>query len=589
VNNLHRKSVLGKSIFGMTRSPELYAAISGPTGILATLFGMSAVLNLLMLSGAIFMLLVYDEVLPSRSVPSLIGLVVLVTIAYVFQAIIEHLRNQVASQCGALFERSLSDRIFVVAHKSKLTGTEQRNAPRPSRDLDQLGKFLSSPGPMAILDLPWVLLFLAILFAFHPLIGATCLVGAVMLVVMTVITDRMTLGQVETATRSGAERLAYAEICRRNAEVLHALGMKGNISQRWQELSDAYITANDQVSGKLGAMRTFSKTFRMLLQSLILACGAWLVINDRASGGVIIASTILTSRALAPIDLAIGNWRGFISARQAWNRLAEYLNADVAAEPRTSLPTPYRELATEGLAAMAPGSNYVLFRDINLRLAAGDALAIVGPSGSGKSSLAATLVGVISPARGFVRLDGAALDQWDADIIGAHIGYLPQDIELFDGTIAQNIARFDLSAESSEVIQAAYDAGVHELITRLPQGYDTVVGANGRNLSAGQRQRIALARALFRQPFLIVLDEPNSNLDAIGDNALNCAIAGARARGAIIIIVAHRPSALVEIDKILWLDQGVARAFGPKEDVLSKLTAAPSTSNAGQLIAATNT
>jgi PrtD family type I secretion system ABC transporter len=584
VNNIPRHST-----FGLTRSPELYSAISGPAGVLATLLGMSAVLNILMLSGAIFMLLVYDEVLPSRSVPSLIGLLALVTIAYAFQATIEHLRNQVASQCGAMFERSLSDRIFGIAQKLILRGIDQRNMPQPTRDLDQLGKFLSGPGPMAILDLPWVLLFLAILFAIHTLIGAACLLGAAILVILTIATDRMTLVQVESATRSGAERQAYVDTCRRNAELHQALGMKSSVTKRWKELSDAYINANDGVTGKLSAMRTFSKTFRMLLQSLILACGAWLVINDRASGGVIIASTILTSRALAPIDLAIGNWRGFISARQAWNRLADHLNADESVEYRTPLPAPVGELAAEGLAAIAPGSQYVLFRDINFRLAAGDALAIVGPSGSGKSSLAATLVGVIPPARGAVRLDGAALDQWDADAIGAHIGYLPQDIELFDGSVAQNIARFDSTAVSSEIIKAAYDAGVHELITRLPEGYDTYIGANGRILSAGQRQRIALARALFRDPFLIVMDEPNSNLDVVGDNALNSAIAGARRRGAIVILVAHRPSALVEIDKILWLDQGVARAFGPKEVVLPNLTLVSATTNAGQLTTSTAT
>lgn len=576
------------SIFGLSFSPELYAAVSGRRGVIATLFGMSAALNILMLSGAIFMLLVYDEVLPSRSGPSLIGLVVLVVVAYVFQAFIEHLRNQITHQCGAIFERSLSARIFGLAQASKISGEERRDAPQPSRDLDQLGRFLSGPGPMAIMDLPWVLLFLTILFAFHAMLGVIGLIGAVILVILTILTDRMTVSQVEAATRKSAERQTYIEAQRRNAEVIHALGMTGRSAQGWQELSEVYLNANDSVSGKLSAMRTFSKTFRMLLQSLVLACGAWLVINDRASGGVIIASTILTSRALAPIELAIGNWRGFISARQAWNRLAGHLNRGGHIVHQTQLPAPAKELRVEALAALAPGSRYVLFRDVSFRLSAGDTLAIVGPSGSGKSSLAATLVGIIPPARGGVRLDGATLDQWEADAIGAHIGYLPQDIELFDGTVAQNIARFDPSAESAEIIKAANEAGVHDLIIRLPEGYDTVIGSNGSNLSAGQRQRIALARALFRDPFLVVLDEPNSNLDAVGDLALSHAILGARLRGAIVIIVAHRPGALAEISKLLWLDQGVVRALGPKEDVLPMLSGEPAPSTTSKLPAAAN-
>jgi PrtD family type I secretion system ABC transporter len=582
------KDLSSHSIFGLTRSPELFSIFAGRRGLFATLLGMSATLNVLMLSGAIFMLMVYDEVLPSRSVPSLIGLVVLVIIAYAFQAIIEHFRGQVTHQCGVLFEKSLSNRVFAVVLESKLRGTEQRDTPQSTRDLDQLRNFLSGPGPMAILDLPWMFLFLGILFAFHVLLGLVSLAGAVVLIVLTIVTDRMTVANIETTTRSGATRQAYIETCRRNAEVIHALGMNGRSTQGWEDLSNAYVAANDSVSGKLSAMRTFSKSFRMLLQSLILACGAWLVINDRASGGVIIASSILSSRALAPIELAIGNWRGFISARQAWNRLAESLSRQRTMDIRTTLPSPVKELSTENLAAIAPGSQYVLFRDVNFCLSAGDALAIVGPSGSGKSSLARTLVGVLPPARGAVRLDGASLDQWQSDEIGAHMGYLPQDIELFDGTVAQNIARFDFEAQSTEIIKAARDAGVHDLIIHLPDGYDTVIGPNGRNLSAGQRQRIALARALFRDPFLIVLDEPNSNLDSDGDIALNHAIKGTRERGGIVIMVAHRPSALAQIGKLLWLDKGVVRAFGLKEEVLARISGATVEAKPDQIRAAAN-
>ena len=402
--NEHRAPVTQlprQSTLGLIHAPELHAALTGRSGVLTTLLGMSAFLNILMLSGAIFMLLVYDEVLPSRSVPSLIGLVILLVIAFAFQSAIEHLRNQLTVHCGAIFEKSLNSRVFDIMQASKLRGLERRDTPQPSRDLDQLGKFLSSPGPMAIFDLPWVFLFLAILFAFHFMLGLVSLAGAAILVILTIITDRMTIAHIETSTRRGAERAAYMESCRRNADVLHALGMKQHALAGWNRLSEAYLGTNADIAVRLSAMRTFSKSFRMLLQSLILACGAWLVIHDEASGGIIIASTILASRALAPIEVAIGQWRGFISARQAWNRLAECLNMHDSAAVRTKLPIPSRELEVQGLVAIAPGSQFVLFRDVSFRLSAGDTLAIVGASGSGKSSLASSLVGVIPPARGF--------------------------------------------------------------------------------------------------------------------------------------------------------------------------------------------
>jgi len=410
----------------------LYSAVSGRKGVLATFISMSAALNVLMLSGAIFMLLVYDEVLPSRSVPSLIGLVILVIIAYAFQAAFEHLRNQLSSQCGAIFEESLADRVFNMVQTSKLRGTERRNSPQPTRDLDQLGKFLSSPGPTAIFDLPWVLFFLAILFAFHTLLGLVSLAGAAVLVFITIIVDRMTVSKIEASTRRSAERQSYLEASRRNADVIHALGMKKYAIAGWRRLNDAHIESNASISVRLSAMRTLSKTFRMLLQSLILACGAWLVINDKASGGVIIASTILASRALAPIEVAIGQWRGFISAGQAWNRLAEHLDGEPNFVTQTVLPIPTKELNVSGLVAIAPGTQFVLFRDISFRLNAGDGLAIVGPSGSGKSSLASTLVGIIPHDLCHVRHNRARAHQARSCYRGAIIGHIHQVINRVD-------------------------------------------------------------------------------------------------------------------------------------------------------------
>jgi PrtD family type I secretion system ABC transporter len=568
--------------FGLARSGELLGSLPGGRQVLGMILGMSAALNVLLLSGSIFMLMVYDQVLPSHSVPSLIGLVVMLVIAYGFQAALEHLRHRIAGASGEMLERSLSDRVFGLVLESELT-RGGRDGAQPVRDLDVLRNFLASPAPMAVLDLPWMLLFMGVLFAFHWILGLVCVVGALLVIALTLWTDRMTTAQVEAGTRTGSQRAAFLEACRRNAEVIRALGMKGPIEGGWQRLSESHTEVNDEAGERLSAMRTFSKTFRQLLQSLILAAGAWLVIDGQASGGVIIASSILSSRALGPIDSAIAHWRTLISARQAWNRLALLLAANPEEIARTELPRPTKSIVVETLSAVVPGTQTLLFRDVSFGLAAGEALAVVGASGSGKSSLVRALVGVLPPIRGAVRLDGAALDQWDPDLAGQFIGYLPQDVELFDGTVAQNIARFDPEASAGEVVAAAEQAGVHDLIVHMPQGYDTVLGPGGRNLSAGQRQRIALARALFRDPFLVVLDEPNSNLDANGDNALNQAVARARARGAIVIIVAHRPSALAEIDKLLWLDAGVVRAFGPKAEVLPRLTgAAPPNAPAGQ-------
>jgi PrtD family type I secretion system ABC transporter len=562
----------GETRFGLQLSSELLAPFAGRKGLFPAILGMSAALNILLLSGSLFMLLVYDEVLASRSTPSLLGLLVLLLIAFAFQAAIEHLRNRIAANAGDVFDAAISNRVFALSLEAELRGNERSDAAQPVRDLDTVRAFLSSQAPMAILDLPWVLLFLGILFAFHYLLGLVSLAGALLLVCMTWYTDKATAKQVESATQSGSARISYADTTRRNAEVIRALGMTGSVTSGWEGISSSYTRTSNVVSEKLSALRTFSKTFRLLLQSLILACGAWLVINDAATGGVIIASSILASRALAPIDQAIGNWRAIVSAKQAWNRLAQRLAASPRQADRIALPRPERELAVSHLSAAVAASKTVLFHDVSFTLSAGDALAIIGPSGSGKSSLSRALVGILPTAQGSVRLDGAALDQWPTEVAGRFIGYLPQDIELFDGTIARNIARLDPAASSEDIIHAAKAAGVHDLVVAMPEGYDTVIGPNGRNLSAGQRQRIALARALFGDPFLIVLDEPNSNLDADGDAALGQAIAQARQRGAITILVAHRPSALAEIGHVLWLEGGRVRACGPKTEVLAAVS-----------------
>jgi ATP-binding cassette subfamily C protein len=403
------------------------------------------------------------------------------------------------------------------------------------------------------------------------LIGATALGGAIILVGLTLLTEFLSRQPVKSAAIYSAARNRLADATRRNAEVLAAMGMSAHLLAHWAKLSNAYLdqhrVAND-VSVGLG---TTGRILRMMLQSAVLAVGAYLVIQQ-ASGGIIIASSILTGRALAPVDLAIANWKGFISARQSWQRLKQLFATLPSLPIPLQLPAPVESIAVEGLFIAAPGDQKLLVTDVNFVLKAGNALGIIGASASGKSSLARALVGVWRPVRGTVRLDGAAIEQWCPSALGAHIGYLPQDVELIEGSIAENISRFVPNPPPESVISAAKAAGVHDLIVNLPSGYNTLIGEQGALLSAGQKQRIALARALYGNPFLVVLDEPNSNLDAEGEDALTKAILGVRARGGVVIVVAHRSSALAAVGHILTMAQGKQQVFGPKDEVLSRLT-----------------
>jgi ATP-binding cassette subfamily C protein len=366
-------------------------------------------------------------------------------------------------------------------------------------------------------------------------------------------------------------RNGISEGARRNAEVVHAMGMAQRIGTRWSEANASYLAHQQRTSDVAGGFGAMSKVLRMLLQSAVLAVGAYLVIDGQATGGIMIASSILTSRALAPVELAIANWKGFVSARQGWRRLRTLLEADVRADDPLKLPAPRTVLAVENAGAGAPGGQRFAVQDVCFQLKAGSGLGIIGPSASGKSSLARMIVGVWPTWRGKVRLDGAAIEQWLPEDLGRHIGYLPQDVELFAGTVAQNIARFDVNPKSEAIIAAAKAANVHEMILQLPDGYETQVGEAGAALSGGQRQRIALARAIYGDPFLVVLDEPNSNLDNEGEQALTNAIMSIRARGGIVVIIAHRPSALAGVDQVLVMGEGRMQSFGPKDEVLSKV------------------
>ncbi|MGD9922280.1 MAG: type I secretion system permease/ATPase [Pseudorhodoplanes sp.] len=534
----------------------------------------SGIINVLALTGSFYMLQVYDRVLPSRSVPTLVGLTVLMAGFYIANGLLDFFRVRIMSRVGMRIDNEVRDKVFSAIQILPLRSRQDGDGLQPVRDLDSIRFFLSSMGPTALFDLPWVPVYLGVVFVLHPSLGLFALVGAVLLISLTLLTDIRTSGPMKAASVSGARRLQFGETARRNAEVIRAMGLGPSMSRRWEELNAKHLDDQLKSTDASGGIGAFSKVLRLFLQSGILGLGAYLVINGAVSAGTIIASSIIMSRALAPIETSIAHWRPFVAARQAHRRLIDLFRALAQEEGEIlDLPAPVNFLAVQGLAVAPPGEIKPTIQNINFELQAGDGLGIIGPSASGKSTLARALVGVWQPVRmgGSVRLDGAALDQWAPHALGRHIGYLPQDIELFEGTVAENISRFDNEPSSQTIVAAAKNAGVHEMIVHLPNGYQTVIGEGGKGLSAGQRQRIALARAIYRDPFLVVLDEPNSNLDAAGDSALTEAIRSVRQRRGIVVVIAHRPSALAGVDKVLAIANGQGQAFGPKEEVLRKL------------------
>ncbi|WP_422002755.1 type I secretion system permease/ATPase [Reyranella sp.] len=549
------------------RKSELAAALGRFRHALIGIGAFTAAINLLQLTGPLFMLEVYDRVIPGRSVPTLVGIGILALVMFGFQGILDVVRGRVLVRIAGSVDEAMSGRIFDLAAKLPLKALTPA-AFQPVHDLDRIRSFMSTVGPAAFFDLPWMPFYLGICFAFHPLIGAAASVGGLLLIAITILTEFRSRAPARDAAAISEGRMGLAEASRRNAEAVQAMGMAGRLSARWNEHNRRHLAAQQRVADIAGTMSTLSRILRMVLQSLVLAIGAWLVINQQATAGIIIASSILTSRALAPVEVVLAHWRSFIAARQSWRRLNGLLAAVPADRPRMELPHPSASVTVESVAVMPPGANRIVTQGVTFQLKAGQGLGVIGPSASGKSSLVRAIVGVWPTVQGKIRIDGAAIDQWTPESLGPHMGYLPQDMELFGGTVAENIARFTPDASSDSIIAAARAASVHDLILGLPQGYETQVGDSGRNLSAGQRQRVGLARALYGDPFLVVLDEPNSNLDREGDEALTKAILGVRARGGIVIVVAHRPAALAGVDMVLVMLNGQQQAFGPKEAVL---------------------
>jgi ATP-binding cassette subfamily C protein PrsD len=532
----------------------------------------SGVINLLTLSGSLYMLQVYDRVIPSRNVATLLGLSAIVLVAYLVQGYFDALRSRMLSRIGALFDVALQTRIHLALVTLPLQGTKPILAQQPLRDLDQVRAFLSGAGPTAFLDMPWIPLFLAALFIFHPAIGAVATCGAAAMTTMTFLTERQSRNAAKISMQSTAQRQVLADALRQNADVVRALGMTGRLAAQWSLTNEHYVRHNMRLADVNANLGATAKILRYVLQSAVLGVGAYLVVMGQASGGIMIASSIMMGRALAPVEVALANWKQFIAAWEGIGRLRAVLRVTgTPAAPVVVLQRPYRTLLVEDLSVVVPGTEKMVISHVSFGLTAGMGLAVLGASAAGKSSLAKALVGIWPATTGVVRLDGAALDRWHFDDLGRHIGYLPQDVALFDGTVAMNIARFDEAALSDAILEAAEVAGAHEMILRLPNGYDTRIGERGASLSAGQRQRIGLARAVFGRPFLVVLDEPNANLDADGENALANAIETLRREQSVVVVVSHRPNALAALNMTMVIYDGRSIAFGPREEVFARV------------------
>lgn len=528
----------------------------------------SFVINLLQLTAPLYMLQVYDRVLNSRNEMTLLMLTILVVALFLVMAAIEFVRSRVLVRVGAAMEAKLNDRVFDAAFEATLR--RGGNARQALTDLTQLRQFMTGNGPFVLFDAPWFPIYLAVIFLMHPLIGWFSVGAALILVALTAVTEMATQKPLAEANKYANEATNFAHNNLANAEVVEALGMLPALRDRWKKKHVQHLVLQAVASDRAGLISSVTKFVRVTSQSLILGLGAWLAIKNELSPGGMIVGSILMGRALAPIDQLIGNWKGFVQARLAYDRLGQLLAAFPARPPRMSLPAPKGEVVVEGVVLTPPGGTVPVLRGVSFAIPTGAIVGVIGPSGSGKSTLARALVGVWTPQAGKVRLDGADVSSWDKAELGRYLGYLPQDIELFDGTIAENIARFG-SIEAPLVVAAAQAAGVHEMILRFPQGYDTPIGPGGAVLSGGQRQRVGLARALYGDVRLIVLDEPNSNLDDVGEAALVQALLRLKAQGKTVVVITHRTSVLAAVDRLLVMRDGTVQVYGPRDEVLAAL------------------
>jgi PrtD family type I secretion system ABC transporter len=551
--------------------PEVARALRDCQRALWSVVIFSGAVNLLMLAGPLYMLQIYDRVLSSKSVPTLIALSIMLTTAYAFQGAFDLIRSRIVVRAARLIDDRLSATVHAAMLQIALQSRRAGVAQQPVRDMDQIRSFLTSSGPIAIVDLPWIPVYLVICFLIHPALGLLSLLGGACLFAITLATEWTTKLPAQCLAQSSGTRAAAMDAACRNSETAIAMGMSDTLAARWKRANASYLAATEVTTDITSAFGSLSKTFRMFLQSAILGLGAFFVIQGDMSAGAIIAASIMMGRALAPVETAIASWRGFVSARQSTRRLSDSLASVGQIANTLELPPPKSKLEVSQLCVVAPTTEVTVLRDVFFALSPGEALGIIGPSGAGKTSLIRSLAGLWPSTRGTVRIDGATLQQWDRRSLGRHIGFAAQAAELFDGTIAENIARMERDFDKESVFEAAAAASAHEMILRFPHGYNTAVGEGGIALSAGQRQRVSLARALYGNPFLILLDEPHSNLDAEGEHALTDSILSAKNRGAIIIMVAHRPTELATCDKVLVLSNGAQQAFGPRDEILQQL------------------
>ncbi|MCG7522190.1 type I secretion system permease/ATPase [Ruegeria sp. Ofav3-42] len=535
---------------------------------LALAFLFSIFVNLLMLTGPLFMLQVYDRVLGSRAVETLAALFLLVALLYGLMAMLDFARGRIVARFGARFQSQLDERVFDATLRQSLHPRARAAPAMALRNLESIQKLCSSPVLLAVMDIPWTPIFIAAIFLFHPLLGWLAVGGGSLLIVIALLNQALTRRKVAMAQSASANANIFSEHARQAAEVVRSQGMQEDITRRWQRQRTSALHQTIAASDWTGSFSSVTKSLRLFLQSAMLALGALLVLRNELTPGAMIAGSILLGRALAPVEQVVGQWAVVEQARTAWRSLNQFLDATPPETPRTKLPVPKSRLTAKGLTVVPPGADAPTLRNVSLTLEPGRALGVIGKSGSGKSTLAKALLGIWRPATGEIRLGGATLDQYDPTDLGQHIGYLPQEVTLFNGTVAENIARMSENPDPEAVVEAAKKANAHELILTLEKGYDTILEGNDSQLSGGQKQRIALSRALYGDPVLLILDEPNSALDADGTEALNAAIRGLKAAGKSAIIMTHRPQAISECDDLAVVERGQVVKAGPRDEVL---------------------
>ena len=532
----------------------------------------SLFINALMLVPTFYMLQVYGRVITSGSLTTLAMLTLILTGLVVTLGFLEWIRSRIMVRVSTRLDVLLGRQVYKASFKRALDSGGMDASAQALNDLTGLRQFLTGNGLFAFFDAPWLPIYIAVMFMFHPWFGWVATGSALLLLALAFLNERLTGPTLAQANRENIGATLHTTKNLRNAEVIESMGMLETLMERWGRRQKNILLLQSQASDRGAVVSTFSRSFRLLVQSWVLGLGAYLAVDHQVGAGMVFAGSVLLGRALAPIDLIIGSWKGFIAARSQYNRLSDILAKQQAQPERMPLPAPQGHVQVENLMVMAPGSKTPIIKNISFSAPAGCVVGIIGPSAAGKSTLARALIGVWAPQHGVVRLDGADISAWDKHELGPYIGYLPQDIELFEGTIGENIARF-AEVDSAKVIQAARIAGVHDMILQFPDGYDTVIGSEGIMLSAGQRQRIGLARALYGNPRLIILDEPNSNLDDVGDRALASAIHQLKQGGATLFVITHRTNIVSQLDRLMLLNAGVISLYGPREHVLAELNA----------------